>query len=109
MSPQTLSYRTSSPEPDRNSSRRGRAEAASCLRDFDEARRGGSSQRAAAEKAGVPRGTLKGAGDGYGMLRIFWAVLACSPWVFPLGTGEANQRRGTTGDGGADRVVKTAC
>ena len=59
MSPQTPSYRTSSPEPDRNSSRRGRAEAASCLRDFDEARRGGSSQRAAAKKTGVPRGTLR--------------------------------------------------
>ena len=59
MSPQTPSYRTSSIEPDRSSSRRGRAEVASCLHDFDEARRGGSSQRAVAEEAGVPRGTLR--------------------------------------------------
>jgi len=41
------------------SPRRDRAAAASSLLEFDEARRRGSSQRAAAEKAGVPRSTLR--------------------------------------------------
>ena len=41
------------------SRRRDRADAACGLLKFDEARRRGSSQRAAAEKAGVPRSTLR--------------------------------------------------
>jgi len=59
MPPLRPAYPDSSSAPAPRGSRRSRAEAASHLQDYDEARRGGSSQRAAAEEAGVPRGTLR--------------------------------------------------
>ena len=59
MPSQSSQYLDPAAEPCSSSPRRDRADAASSLLEFDEARRRGSTQRAAAEKAGVPRSTLR--------------------------------------------------
>ena len=70
MPSQPSPYRGSSASPGPASSRHDRAEAASSLREFDEACRRGSSQRAAAEGAGVPRSTLRYWSDRRGALDL---------------------------------------
>lgn len=59
MPPLPIAYPGSPVVPPPRSLRRDRADAASSLLEFDEARRRGNSQRAAAEQAGVPRSTLR--------------------------------------------------
>lgn len=59
MPSQPSQYLDPAADPCASSLRRDRADAASSLLTFDEARRRGSSQRAAAEEAGVPRSTLR--------------------------------------------------
>ena len=59
MPPAPTAYPVSPSTPAPRTPRRDRAEAASGLLEFDEARRRGSSQRSAAEGAGVPRSTLR--------------------------------------------------
>ncbi len=76
MPPLSPPYRNSTAGPGRPSTRRSRAEVASHLQDFDEALRGGSSQRAAAEEAGVPRGTLRYWSDRRRGLKLPRAVAA---------------------------------
>ncbi len=59
MPPLPPSYPASPSTARPRAERRPRAEAACGLEDYDGARRRGSSQRAAASEAGVPRGTLR--------------------------------------------------
>lgn len=70
MPSQFASYPDSVAQRDSRPARLDRAEAASKLLEFDKALRRGLSQRAAAEEAGVPRGTLRHWSDRRGALDL---------------------------------------